>query len=214
MIKAVIFDLDGTLLNTIDDLKNSVNYALKKFNFPERSLPEIKSFVGDGVKKLIERAVPPETDVKTIENCLEIFKENYSLNMYNLTCPFNGILEILMEIKQDGLKIAVVSNKFDSAVKNLCKKYFPNFVDIAIGQSEIISPKPMPDGVLKVIDELKISKENVIYIGDSDVDVKTAKNANLKCIGVTWGYRDKSFLDGADFIINQPCDIIKIIRSL
>ena len=212
MIKAVIFDLDGTLLNTLEDLKEATNFALCKFGYPERTLNEVRCFVGNGVKKLIERAVPE--NCTNIDECLEIFKKNYSENMCNHTKPYDGILKILEELHKDGLKIGVVSNKFDSAVKDLCKKYFGDLIDCAIGQNDDVPKKPAPNGVLKAMKELGADKNSTIYAGDSDVDVQTAKNAQLPCIGVTWGFRTIEYLKGADFIANQPEDIIKIIRSL
>lgn len=212
MIKTVIFDLDGTLLNTLEDLKEATNFALSQFGYPKRSLEEVRCFVGNGVKKLIERAVP--SDCKNIDECLCIFKKNYSDNMCNHTVPYNGILKILSDLKADGVKIGVVSNKFDSAVKDLCKKYFGNLVDTAIGQSDDVPKKPAPDGVFKAMKELNADKNSTVYIGDSEVDVQTAKNSGLACIGVTWGFRDKSDLAGADFIIDNPCDIINTIRSM
>ncbi len=212
MIKAVIFDLDGTLLNTLEDLKESTNFALCKFGYPERTLNEVRCFVGNGVKKLIERAVPE--NCTNIDECLEIFKKNYSENMCNHTKPYDGILKILEELHKDGLKIGVVSNKFDSAVKDLCKKYFGDLIDCVIGQNDDVPKKPAPNGVLKAMKELGADKNSTIYAGDSDVDVQTAKNAQLPCIGVTWGFRTIEYLKGADFIANQPEDIIKIIRSL
>ena len=154
MIKAVIFDLDGTLLNTLEDLMQSTNFALKKFGYPQKSIEQIRRFVGNGVKKLIERAIPDGINNENFEECLEVFKQNYSENMYNNTAPYNGILEILSELKQKGFKTAVVSNKFDSAVKELCVKYFDGLVDVAIGQSDTIPKKPSPDSVFKAINEL------------------------------------------------------------
>ena len=212
MIKAVIFDLDGTLLNTLEDLKESTNFALRTFNYPERTLEEVRCFVGNGVRKLIERAVPKKN--KNIDECLEVFKKNYSENMYNHTQAYNGILKILEELHKDKVKIGVVSNKFDSAVKELCKKYFGDLVDIAIGQNDDVPKKPAPDGVLKAMKILGSDKNSTIYAGDSDVDVQTAKNAGLKCIGVTWGFRTEDYLKGADFIVDSPDEILKIVRSL
>ncbi len=212
MIKTIIFDLDGTLLNTLEDLKEATNFALSEFGYPKRSLEEIRCFVGNGVRKLIERAVPENCD--NVDKCLCIFKENYSENMCNHTVPYNGILKILSDIKAEGLKIGVVSNKFDSAVKELCKKYFGELIDAAIGQADDVPKKPAPDGVFKVMKELGADKNSTVYAGDSDVDIETAKNAGLPCIGVTWGFRDRKNLEGADFIIDHPCDIIKIIRSM
>ena len=193
MIKTAIFDLDGTLLNTLEDLKDSTNYALEQFGFPTRTLEEVRKFVGNGVRKLIERAVPTDCDAETTEKCLAIFKQHYSKNMYNHTKPYNSILEILKELSHKGLKIAVVSNKFDSAVKELCEKYFTNLVDVAI---------------------LNAEKSTSVYIGDSEVDVATAQNADLPCIGVTWGFRDKKDLIGAKYIIDNPLELIETIGRM
>ena len=212
MIKTVIFDLDGTLLNTLEDLKEATNFALSKYNYPTRTLEEVRCFVGNGVRKLIERAVPE--NCQNVEECLAVFKQNYSEIMYNHTAPYNGILKILSDLKANGIKTGVVSNKFDSAVKELCKKYFVDLIDIAIGQADDVPKKPAPDGVFKVMRELGADKLSTIYVGDSDVDVATAKNANLPCIGVTWGFRDREYLKGANFIIDNPNDINVIIKGL
>lgn len=212
MIKTVIFDLDGTLLNTLEDLKNATNFALSEFGYPKRSLEEVRCFVGNGVRKLIERAVPENCE--NVDECLCIFKKNYSENMCNRTVPYNGIVKILKDLKSNGVKIGVVSNKFDSAVKELCKKYFGNLIDIAIGQADDVPKKPAPDGVFKAMKELGADKSSTAYVGDSEVDVQTAKNSGLPCIGVTWGFRDKEVLKGADFIVDNPCDIIDVIRSM
>ena len=212
MIKTVIFDLDGTLLNTLEDLKEATNFALSKYNYPTRTLEEVRCFVGNGVRKLIERAVPE--NCQNVEECLAVFKQNYSEIMYNHTAPYNGILKILSDLKANGIKTGVVSNKFDSAVKELCKKYFADLIDIAIGQADDVPKKPAPDGVFKAMRELGADKSSTVYVGDSDVDVATAKNANLPCIGVTWGFRDREYLKGANFIINNPNDISVIIKGL
>lgn len=212
MIKTVIFDLDGTLLNTLEDLKEATNFALSKYNYPTRTLEEVRCFVGNGVRKLIERAVPE--NCQNVEECLSVFKKNYSEIMYNHTAPYDGILKILSDLKANGIKTGVVSNKFDSAVKELCKKYFADLIDIAIGQADDVPKKPAPDGVFKAMRELGADKSSTVYVGDSDVDVATAKNANLPCIGVTWGFRDREYLKGANFIIDNPNDINVIIKGL
>lgn len=216
MKNTVIFDLDGTLLNTLEDLKDSTNFALNKFGYPSRTLEEVRCFVGNGVKKLIERAIPDGLNNKDFEECLAVFKQNYSENMYNHTASYEGILEILAFLKNNNYKIAVVSNKFDFAVKELCKKYFDGLVDTAIGQSETVPKKPAPDSVYKAIEELGANHCECIYVGDSEVDVQTARNANLPCIGVTWGFRSKDVLqkEGCKNIIDNPCDIIKVIKEL
>lgn len=211
MKKIVIFDLDGTLLNTLDDLADSTNYALSKFGYPTRTIEEVRQFVGNGVAKLIERAIPDGKNNSNFEKCLSIFKENYAQNMYNKTAPYNGIIEMLSNLKSKGIKIAVVSNKFDLAVKELCKKYFEGFIDFAAGENEAqgIKKKPAPDTVLSVLRKFSFSPEDAIYVGDSDVDIMTAKNSKMPCISVTWGFRDKKFLleSGATILINAPSEI-------
>lgn len=211
MIKTVIFDLDGTLLNTLLDLKESTNYALRQFDYPERTLEEIRYFVGNGVRKLIERAVPENCE--NVEECLDVFKKHYEKNMYNNTVSYNYIETMLKTLKSEGIKLGVVSNKFDLAVKELCKKYYDGLVDIAIGQGGDVLPKPSPFGVYKAMKELGADKASTIYVGDSEVDVQTAQNANIPCIGVTWGFRGRAYLDGADYIIDDPCEIINIVRG-
>lgn len=211
MKKAVIFDLDGTLLNTLDDLADSTNYALSKFGYPTRTIEEVRQFVGNGVAKLIERAIPEGKNNPNFEKCLAIFKENYAQNMYNKTAPYNGIIEMLSNLKSKGIKIAVVSNKFDLAVKELCKKYFEGFIDFAAGENEAqgIRKKPAPDTVISVLNEFNFASEDAVYVGDSDVDIMTAKNSQMPCISVTWGFRDEKFLleNGATILINAPSEI-------
>lgn len=215
MIYCVIFDLDGTLLNTLDDLCDSTNYALKQFGYPERTLEEVRGFVGNGVKKLIERAIPDGMNNPEFENCLSVFKEHYAQNMYNKTAPYGGILELLKELRLKGIHTGVVSNKFDSAVKQLCKKYFGDLIQVAIGENEEagVRKKPAPDSVFRAMEELKVSIENVIYAGDSETDVQTAKNAEIDCIGCSWGFRSKDILkhEGAKYIIDSPQEILKIV---
>lgn len=211
MKKTVIFDLDGTLLNTLEDLADSTNYALSKFGYPTRTIEEVRQFVGNGVAKLIERAIPEGKNNPNFEKCLAIFKENYAQNMYNKTAPYNGIIEMLSNLKSKGIKIAVVSNKFDLAVKELCKKYFEGFIDFAAGENEAqgIKKKPAPDTVISVLNEFNFAPEDAVYVGDSDVDIMTAKNSKMPCISVTWGFRDKKFLleNGATILINAPSEI-------
>ena len=211
MKKTVIFDLDGTLLNTLDDLVDSTNYALSKFGYPTRTIEEVRQFVGNGVAKLIERAIPEGKNNPNFEKCLAIFKENYAQNMYNKTAPYNGIIEMLSNLKSKGIKIAVVSNKFDLAVKELCKKYFEGFIDFAAGENEAqgIKKKPAPDTVTSVLNEFNFAPEDAVYVGDSDVDIMTAKNSKMPCISVTWGFRDEKFLleNGATILINAPSEI-------
>ncbi len=212
MIKAIIFDLDGTLLYTLEDLKDSVNFALKNFNYPPRTLEEVRNFVGNGVRLLIERSLPNGAENPDMEEVLKVFKAHYADNMYNKTRPFDGIEELLNKLKERGIRTAVVSNKFDMAVKELCKKYFSEKIEIAIGESENLRKKPAPDCVLKVLEYFNCSKEEVFYAGDSEVDIQTAKNCDIKCISVTWGYKTKDFLvkNGAKILVNSPAEILEI----
>lgn len=217
-INTVIFDLDGTLLNTLNDLADSTNFALVQFGYPQRTIEEVRNFVGNGVAKLIERAIPEGKNNSNFDKCLEIFKTHYSQNMYNKTAPYNGILEMLSNLRDKGYKIAVVSNKFDTAVKELCKKYFPNLIDVAIGENEAlgIKKKPAPDTVKKALYLLGISSpENAIFCGDSEVDILTAQNSHMPCISVTWGFKDKDFLlkHDAKIIIDNPHKIIDILEN-
>jgi len=202
----LIFDLDGTLLDTIWDLCDSANYALSECGFPERNITEIKSFIGNGVEMLIRRAVPANTSEEKIQECLSLFKIHYMHNSKNLTKPFRGITLMLKNLKKKGFKIAVMSNKFDIAVKKLCDDYFCGLTDAAIGESINIPPKPSPDGVYKILELLNSEKNKTVIIGDSEVDIQTAKNAGVYSIGVLWGYRDEKVLTdaGADELIDSP----------
>ena len=214
--KIFIFDMDGTLLNTLEDLMISTNYALSKFGYKSHSIDEIRQFVGNGVAKLIERAIPNGLNNENYEECLKIFKEHYAKNMYNHTAVYDGILEMLKALKEKGIKTAVVSNKFDLAVKDLSNKYFGNLIDIAIGENEQagIKKKPAPDTVFEVLNLMGLTSKEAIYIGDSDVDIMTAKNSNMPCISVTWGFRDRKFLidNDAKILVDTPKEILKYLE--
>ena len=216
MAKGAIFDLDGTLLYTLEDLKYSVNFALDKFNYPVRTLDEIRVFVGNGVKLLMERALPDGIQNPDFDRCLNCFKEHYAKNMYNKTKPFDGIEDMLDILKSRNYRIAVVSNKFDAAVKELCKKYFNGKIELAIGESEAegIRKKPYPDSVLRAMKLLDCDIDKTFYIGDSEVDIQTADNSGLKCISVTWGYKDEKYLisQGAKIIARKPSDILEFLK--
>lgn len=212
----IIFDLDGTLLYTLEDIADSTNYALRKCGFPERSLKEINSFIGNGTNHLIAKAVPANTSKDQLEECIQVYRDHYFLNSANKTAPFDGILDMLGQLRNENYKLAVVSNKFDQAVKDLCKKYFSNYLKIAIGESPLIQRKPAPDTVFAAMKELGSNKEECIYVGDSEVDVKTAHNAGIPCIGVSWGFRGASLLEkeGANYIINSPNEIFQVLENL
>lgn len=213
MIKAVIFDLDGTLLDTLDGLKDSVNYTLNQFNYPTKNLDEIRSFVGNGVSKLVERAIPDGLVNPNFEKCLAIFKEHYSKTMHATTKPYPQIIELLQILKQKEIKCAVVSNKYDLAVKDLCNYYFSDLIDFAVGESTKCKPKPSIDGIEIVLNKFNLKKEEVLYVGDSEVDILTAKNANIKMITVAWGFRESAYLkqNGADIIIDKAFDLLDYI---
>ena len=206
-----IFDLDGTLLDTLQDLTNAVNYAMRQMNCPERTLDEVRRFIGDGMRKLIERSAPKNTDAEQIEKTLEFFKAYYSGHLADFTKPYDGIENVIDTLKSQGKKLAVVSNKADEAAKAVVKEYFGDSFDIVVGQNDGIPAKPSPESVNCVIKTLNADRSECIYIGDSDVDVLTAHNAGLKCIGVTWGNRGRQELvdSGAEYIAEHPFEIIK-----
>lgn len=217
-VSCLIFDLDGTLLDTLQDLAISVNYALSYHSLPSHSIDEIRMMVGNGVEKLIRRAVPEDKSDITIQNVLTKFKQHYLEHSEDNTKPYTGIIEMLTELKANGYLCAVVSNKFDDATKHLCQKYFPDLIDIAVGENEAegIRKKPSPDMVDRVIEELNINRSQCVYIGDSDVDIMTASNSGIPCISVLWGFRTKDFLlkHGASSFAITPQDIFKHVSCV
>lgn len=212
-IKTVIFDLDGTLLYSLEDLKDSVNFVMKKHGFREYTIDEVREAIGNGVRLLMERILPKDIDKNLFEECLSEFKENYSKNMYNKTKPYDGVLDMLKALREEGYKIAVLSNKFDSAVKELSKKYFGELVDLAVGQKEGVKEKPSPLGIQEIAKELDTDVETCIMVGDSEVDIQTANNAGIDCISVTWGYKNIDFLydNGATKLVYAPEDILELL---
>ncbi len=192
--KTYIFDLDGTLLDTLHDLWVSCNYALRENGMPERSLDEVRRFVGNGVKKLMERAIPLGLDNSKFDVTYETFRKHYLVHSLDTTKPYSGIPELLANLKKHGKHMAVVSNKFYAATQELCRHFFGDYIDVAIGERENIRKKPAPDTVNEAIRQLGVGRENAVYIGDSDVDVMTARNSNMPCISVLWGFRDRDFL--------------------
>jgi len=207
-----IFDLDGTLLSTLEDLKNSCNFALSSFGLPERSLEEVRQFVGNGVELLMKRAVPNDTDDELFTKVFETSKEHYLVHNLDTTKPYDGVLEMLDELNRAGKNIAVVSNKFYEATVELCRHFFGDRVRVAIGERADIRKKPAPDTVDEAFKLLGVSRENAVYIGDSDVDLATARNSNLPCISVLWGFRDKDFLieHGGNTFVTEPSQILDI----
>lgn len=188
-MKALIFDLDGTLLDTLADLHSSVNYALDRFGFPQRSMEEVRTFVGNGLRSLVRKAVPPATSEQTVSEVLAALKEYYIDHTYDKTRPYDGIVPMLDELKRRGFPMAIVSNKADPMVEILRNVYFSEQIPVAVGESAEVARKPAPDMVFAAMKKLGCAAEDAVYIGDSEVDVLTAKNAGLPCFSVGWGFR-------------------------
>lgn len=212
MFDTYIFDLDGTLLSTLNDLAASCNYALKQNEMPERTIDEVRRFVGNGVKKLMERAIPNGLDNPLFEKAYADFRKHYMEHNLDTTKPYDGVMELLSSLKAQKKNVAVVSNKFYAATQELCKHFFGYLVPVAIGEREDIRKKPAPDTVLEALRQLGTTTKGAVYIGDSDVDIDTAKNSGMPCISVLWGFRDKEFLTehGATTFVEKPTDILKI----
>lgn len=208
-----VFDLDGTLLDTLEDLYLATNHALAKHSLPPRTHDEVRMFVGNGVERLIRRAVPAGTDEDTILAVLSDFKTTYATICEDHTAPYEGIIPLLQALHSQGIRIAVVSNKFDAATKQLCGKYFGDLVEVAVGERAGVNKKPAPDTVYEALRELGVTAEAAVYIGDSDVDIETARNCGMDCISVTWGLRDEEFLaaNGAANLIHTPADLLAVI---
>ncbi len=206
-----IFDLDGTLLNTLHDLTVSCNYALTKHNMPERTIGEVRKFVGNGVKKLMERAIPNGLQHPEFAETYEDFRQHYLIHSLDTTKPYPGVLEMLENLHDRGKNLAIVSNKFYDATRELCKHFFGDYVTVAIGEREDIRKKPAPDTVMEAFKQLGVANKDAVYIGDSDVDVATARNSGMPCISVLWGFRDKDFLieHGAINFITSPKELMK-----
>lgn len=213
MIDTVIFDLDGTLLNTLEDLTDSMNYALDICGLPHRRIEEVRSFVGNGVEMLVKRAVEGRLSEEKEATCLSTFKAYYKDNMNNKTRVYDGMLDLVRELLRKGYHLAIVSNKFDLAVKELNVTYFESLFPVAIGASDKVAKKPEPDSVYEALSQLGVDGNNAIYVGDSDVDVMTAHNAGLPCVGVTWGFRDRDLLlsMGAEYIIDKPEELFSVL---
>lgn len=211
--KLAVFDMDGTILNTLEDLADSTNYALEANGLPKRTIDEVRRFVGNGIRLLIERAVPADSKPELVDKVFETFKKYYKTHCAVKTRPYDGIKEVLVSLRKAGCLTAVVSNKADFAVQDLCKDYFEGLFDFAVGEREGIKKKPAPDSVYEVLSKLKTKKEDAVYIGDSDVDFATSVNAGMDVIMVGWGFRDEEFLreKGAKRIIKQPSEILDII---
>lgn len=209
-----IFDLDGTLLYTLGDLTASTNYAMRAFNMPEHTTEEVRIMVGNGIKKLIERAVPEGNANKYYEEVYNTFIEHYLKHNADTTKPYEGITDMLATLKQHGKKIAVVSNKYCKATEELCHRFFSEYIKVAIGESDKIKKKPAPDTVNEALKILEAERNNAVYVGDSEVDIQTAVNSGMPCISVLWGFRDRDFLikNGAQTLIENPNDIVACLK--
>lgn len=209
----MIFDLDGTVLDTLDDLALSVNLALRHFGYPERTRDEVRAFVGNGIRLLVERAAPSGINGAELDALFEEFKRLYALHCADKTAPYPGIPELLKALRTAGVPSAVVSNKADAAVKTLCERFFGNAFAAAVGEREGVRRKPAPDTVLEVMTLLGASPESTVYVGDSDVDILTARNAGIDCISVSWGFRDRDFLaaSGASTTVASPEELTAVL---
>lgn len=207
-----IFDLDGTLLDTLTDLAASCNYALRTHGMPEHSIDDVRRFVGNGVRLLMERAVPGGAGHPDFEATFATFREHYMQHSLDTTRPYPGIPEVLAELKKRGCRLAVVSNKMMAATVELCHHFFPDTIEVAIGENEAagIRKKPAPDTVFAALKELGVEKDGAVYVGDSDVDFKTSVNAGIPCVSVLWGFRDRDFLiqHGAKTFISAPSELL------
>ena len=207
--KNFIFDLDGTLLDTVTDLQNSINYALSLYGYGKKSYDEVRSFLGNGIRRLVELSVPNGVDNKNFDHILQEFMAYYNNHLIDCTLPYENIIAMLDILKKNKCKIAIVSNKADAFVKNLVNTFFRGCVDISIGQNEKIRQKPHSDMVEYALRNLNIAKNDSVYLGDSEVDIETAKNSGLDCICVSWGFRSREQLlnSGAKIIVDSPLQI-------
>jgi len=211
--KAIIFDLDGTLLDTLKDLQEGTNYALRVNGMPERTLDEIRRFVGSGARKLIERVIPGCEKEGVYEKVMGDFAFYYKEHCKDNTAPYPGIMELLKELKRRGYALSVVSNKPDFAVQELIPEYFPDIFSSVTGERKGVAKKPAPDLIWEAMKKLNASKEESVYIGDSEVDIEAAKNAGLPCISVAWGFKGREFLKehNAEMIVDAPEEILELV---
>ena len=212
----IVFDCDGTLLDTLTDLRNAVNYVLRAHDLPERSVPEVKAALGNGVAHLMRQSLPESISEAEFNTYLDEFKIYYGEHLQDYTAPYPGMLDVLDTLRAKGYKLAIVSNKIQEGITPLNKEYFGDRLPVAIGERPGLQRKPAPDMVLQALKELGSTQDESIYIGDSEVDVATAKNSGLLCIGVTWGFRDEQLHKdlGVKHIARKAEDIISIIGKL
>jgi len=212
----IVFDCDGTLLDTLTDLRNAVNYVLCTHDLPERSVPEVKAALGNGVAHLMRQSLPDSISEAEFNTYLDEFKAYYGEHLQDYTAPYPGMLDVLDTLRAKGYKLAIVSNKIQEGITPLNKEYFGDRLPVAIGERPGLQRKPAPDMVLQALKELGSTQDESIYIGDSEVDVATAKNSGLLCIGVTWGFRDEQLHKdlGVKYIARKAENIVTIIEAL
>lgn len=210
---AVIFDLDGTLLNTLEDLTDAVNYVMRRYGFEEKSIEQVRSFVGNGIRKLMERCMPHGKEQENFEEIFQCFRSYYTDHCQEKTGPYPGIMELLAALSREGYKLAIVSNKNDKAVEALNESFFGAYISVAIGQNDQLRPKPAPDTVDMALKRLACSRERALYVGDSDVDKATADNAGMDCVSVAWGFRDRELLETLHpkAIIDEPEQLLQYL---
>ena len=215
MIKAILFDLDGTLLNTLTDLTTSVNYALRKHGFAERATQEVRAFLGNGIRNLISKCVPEGTLSDDFETVFQTFKTHYVEHCLDVTAPYEGILPLLDELKARGLKMGMVSNKLDPAVQDLNARFFADYLSVALGESKTIRRKPHPDGVNEAMKRIGVLPKETLYVGDSEVDFQTARTAGMSCALVLWGFRDENDLRklGAEIYLKTPEQLLAYLTN-
>ena len=216
MLNTVVFDLDGTLLDTLGDLAGSVNYALRKHGLRECSLQEVRRFVGNGIVRWMQNAVKNAVEGVAFEEVFQTFRSHYLEHCLDTTQPYPGILPMMEKLRESGVKIAIVSNKLHPAVQELNRRFFADLVTSAVGESETVRRKPHPDGVLKALEELGSRPEEAVYVGDSEVDWETARQAGLRCVLVLWGFRDEDFLRGLPGVqayLKSPDDLLRVVTE-
>lgn len=213
--QAIIFDLDGTLLNTIGDLADSVNEALRTFGFPILSEAEVQQRVGNGIQKLVARSLPENTPDTMRDACFAAFGAAYEERMMVRTRPYKGIVHLLHELQKRQVRVGVLSNKYDAAAKTLVSYYFGDLCQHTIGEIQGVPRKPDPTLAFQLMEELQADPSNTLYVGDSDTDMLTAKNAGLVAVGVSWGFRDESVLvqGGADIVVHEPQTILQVCED-
>ena len=214
-IKAIVFDLDGTLLDTLEDLAAAVNWSLRSNRMPERSLDEVRQFVGNGVRRLMERSIPGGASNPLFEKAFVDFRSYYVQHCQERTRLYEGIDILLHNLKARGFRLAIVSNKLQAGVDELYERYFRDTVEVAVGERPGVQRKPAPDMVHQALSELGVTADEAVYVGDSEVDLATARNSGLFCISVLWGFRDREFLmaHGATCLAETPADISLIIDN-